>query len=301
MKVIEVEDLRKDYGNKVAVDGISFDVRKGEIFGMLGPNGAGKSTTIECLTGLKPRTGGKVKLLGLDPERDRKALYRRIGVQLQETSYQDHVKVAEICRLFASFYRKPLASESLLKRFGLDGRKNAAVQSLSGGQRQRLSIVLALIANPEVVFLDELTTGLDPQARRAIWACVRDLKDEGRTVFLTTHFMEEAELLCDRLCIVNGGKVVALDTVSSILVGSGIDSVVTVETPASPEIFHGLSGVKRADAKDGRIVVHGSGRRFLGGIVQALEASGADYGELSYKKPNLEDVFLSMTGTSFVQ
>ena len=201
--VVAVDGLAKRYGNLAAVDGISFQVGRGEIFGMVGPNGAGKTTTVECVEGLRRPDAGRVTVLGLDPWRDAPALRERMGVQLQTASLPQRIKVGEAVGLFASFYRQAADGDALLARLGLGDTRKQYVSQLSGGQRQRLFVALALINRPEVVFLDELTTGLDPQGRRAIWDLVREMRAEGATVVLTTHFMDEAERLCDRVAIVD--------------------------------------------------------------------------------------------------
>ncbi|HOX32466.1 MAG TPA: ABC transporter ATP-binding protein [Spirochaetales bacterium] len=206
---VRIEGLRKAYGGLAAVDGVELSVARGEIFGLLGPNGAGKTTTIECALGTRKPDAGKVELLGLDPVLDRRRLFERVGVQFQEAGYQDKIRVGELCSLTAALYRRPADWRALLERFGLGGKRRAPVSALSGGQRQRLAIALALIPGPELVFLDELTTGLDPKARREVWALVKGLKAEGVTVFLSSHYMDEVEFLCDRIAILKGGKIVA--------------------------------------------------------------------------------------------
>ena len=211
--VIQVSGCRKSYGSLVAVDDVSFEVHDGEIFGLIGPNGAGKTTTMECVEGLRRPDRGRIAVLGLDPVRDVYALQERIGVQLQQAQLQKRIKVWEAVDLWASLYRKPAADgERLLEQLGLADKRNAWFMTLSGGQKQRLFIALALINDPEVVFLDELTTGLDPQARRAIWDLVRGIRARGKTVFLTTHLMEEAERLCDRVAIIDHGRIIDIDT-----------------------------------------------------------------------------------------
>jgi len=206
--VIHVNAIRKAYGKTVAVDGVSFEVQAGEIFGLIGPNGAGKTTTMECVEGLRRPDGGAISVLGLHPERHVYQLQERIGVQLQAAQLQKRIKVREAVGLWASLYRKPVDGDRLIQQLGLGDKRNAWFMTLSGGQKQRLFIALALINDPEVVFLDELTTGLDPQARRAIWDLVRGIRDRGKTVFLTTHLMEEAERLCDRVAIIDHGRIV---------------------------------------------------------------------------------------------
>jgi ABC-2 type transport system ATP-binding protein len=219
--VIEVEELRKRYGGVAAVDGVTFQVAEREVFGIVGPNGAGKTTTVECLEGLRHPDGGRLRVLGLDPRRDGRELRQRIGAQLQQAALPDRLKVWEALDLYASFYRRAAPWPALLDRWGLAERRNAAVASLSGGQRQRLQIALALVGRPEVVFLDELTTGLDPQARRDTWELVRAVRDAGTTVVLVTHLMEEAERLCDRVAVIDRGRLVALDTPRALVAGAG--------------------------------------------------------------------------------
>lgn len=207
--VLEVRGLRKAYGNVLAVGGIDLTVRKGEIFGLLGHNGAGKSTTIECVLGTKKRDAGRVSLLGMDPVRDRKKLFADIGVQFQNTRFQDKLRVWEACETQAALYGTAQDFEPLLERFGLAERRATYVNELSGGERQKLAVVVALINSPEVLFLDELTTGLDPVARRSIWEYLTSLKDDGVTIVLTSHYMDEVEYLCNRVAILKGGLIVA--------------------------------------------------------------------------------------------
>jgi ABC-2 type transport system ATP-binding protein len=219
--VIEVEGLAKRYGEVAAVDGVSFQVAEREIFGIVGPNGAGKTTTVEILEGLRRADAGRARVLGLDPDRDGPRLRQRIGAQLQEAALPDRLKVWEALDLYASFYDRAAPWRELLERWGLAERRNAAVGNLSGGQRQRLLIALALVGRPEVVFLDELTSGLDPQARRDTWELVRAVRDAGATVVLVTHLMEEAERLCDRVAVIDRGRVVALDTPRALVAQAG--------------------------------------------------------------------------------
>ena len=205
MPVIEVSDLRKRYGERVAVDGVSFTVEEGEIFGILGPNGAGKTTTVECIAGLRTPDTGEITVLGLDPQRDGAQLRHRLGMQLQESQLPDKLKVGEAVRLYASFYSDPADWRALLAELGLADKENARFGKLSGGQKQRLSIALALVGNPRVAVLDELTTGLDPQARRDTWDLIEQVRARGVTVVLVTHFMDEAERLCDRVALIDAG------------------------------------------------------------------------------------------------
>src|SRR5271154_6875839 len=216
-KVIQVSGIRKTYGKTVAVSEVSFEVSEGEIFGLIGPNSAGKTTTMECVEGVRRPDRGEITILGMNPVRDRYRLQNRIGVQLQEAQLQKRIKVWEAVDLWASLYTKPVNGAQLLEQLGLAGKRDAWFMTLSGGQKQRLFIALALINDPEVVFLDELTTGLDPQSRRAIWELVRGIRERGKTVFLTTHLMEEAERLCDRVAIIEHGRVIDIDRPESLV------------------------------------------------------------------------------------
>jgi len=222
-EAVRIMGLRKAYGDLAAVDGVDISVERGEIFGLLGPNGAGKTTTIECALGTRRRDAGAVELLGLDPEKARATLFQRVGVQFQDAGYQDKIKVDELCELSASLYAKPAEWRALLARFGLGDKARAAVSELSGGQRQRLAVVLALVPNPELVFLDELTTGLDPKARRDVWAIIKGLKADGCTVFLSSHYMDEVEFLCDRIAILKAGKIVAQGKPAELVASNGVE------------------------------------------------------------------------------
>ena len=224
-KPLVVRGLRKSYGNVRAVDGLDLTVSKGEIFGLLGHNGAGKTTSIECILGVKKQDAGSVELLGMNPAKDRKKLFEKVGVQFQQTNYHDKIRVSEICEVTESLYKSPADWRELLKSFGLSGMKKRTVSELSGGERQRLSVLLALIPSPEFVFLDELTTGLDSKARRDVWKYLEKLKSDGLTVFLTSHYMDEVEFLCDRICILKKGQVVALGTIEELIAQSPNDNL----------------------------------------------------------------------------
>lgn len=217
---VQVENLKKSYGAQVAVQNVSFSVKRGQVFGLLGANGAGKSTTIECVLGTKRQDEGLVRVLGLDPSKNRKRLFEQVGVQFQESSYQEKITVAELCEMTASLYKEPESWQTLLSRFGLAEKSKSFVADLSGGQRQRLYIVLALIPSPEVVFLDELTTGLDAKARREVWSHLRTLKENGMTIVLTSHYMDEVEVLCDSICILKQGAIVFQGTVQEAVQNS---------------------------------------------------------------------------------
>ncbi len=215
--VLRAEGIRKVYGDLVAVDNLSLEVKKGEIFGLLGHNGAGKSTTIECMLGTKKMNAGKVSLLHMNPHKDRKKLFEKVGVQFQQSYYQDKIKVKEICEVTASLYSKSLDYKALLQEFNILDKQNNFVNELSGGERQKLSILLAILPNPEIIFLDELTTGLDPKARRDMWYYIESLRAKGMTIFLTSHYMDEVEYLCDRICIIKKGKIVIEGTPKSVI------------------------------------------------------------------------------------
>src|ERR1700736_6266344 len=228
--VIEVSGIRKTYGKTVAVDEVSFEVHDGEIFGLIGPNGAGKTTTMECVEGMRRPDAGQISIMGLDPFRDVYQVQNRIGVQLQQAQLQKRIKVWEAVDLWASLYPKAVDGKRLLEQLGLSEKRNAWFMTLSGGQKQRLFIALALINDPEVVFLDELTTGLDPQARRAIWDLVRGIRERGKTVVLTTHLMEEAERLCDRVAIMEHGRIIDIDTPERLVAKHCPERTVVLET-----------------------------------------------------------------------
>ncbi len=296
--VVQVEHLHKVYGSTVAVDDVSFEVYEREIFGMVGPNGAGKTTTIECIEGLRRPESGHVRVLGLDPQRDGYALRSRIGIQLQESALQDRLKVWEALDLFASFYPRSAGWQPLLEQLGLADRRNTPFAKLSGGQKQRLFIALALVNDPDVVFLDELTTGLDPQARRAMWDLVRQIRDRGKTVFLTTHFMEEAERLCDQVAIMDHGRIVALDTPENLIRSLAADHrlVFSVDGEFEAQHLRNLPGVSRIETTGERVIVYGHAGEFVSEVVNALAKSGVHFHDLRTEQPTLEDVFLSLTG-----
>jgi ABC-2 type transport system ATP-binding protein len=296
--VIEVGNLRKTYGSVIAVDDVSFEVNEGEIFGMVGPNGAGKTTTIECIEGLRRPDDGSVKLLGMDPSEKRRAIANHIGVQLQESALPPRLRVVEALELFASFYERRADAEELLDILGLTEKRSSAFGKLSGGQKQRLFIALALINRPKIVFFDELTTGLDPQARRSMWDLVRQIREQGCTVFLTTHFMEEAERLCDRVLIIDQGQIVALDTPEAMIRSLGAENRLVFSIPENQAVppLTDLPQVQRVEQFGERVVVYGHGERFASSVVYALEDAGVDFLDLRTEQPNLEDVFLSLTG-----
>ena len=282
--VILVRNLAKRYGKTVAVADVSLQVQEGEIFGLIGPNGAGKTTTMECLEGLRRPDSGTMTVLGLDPHRDAGALRHRIGVQHQEAQLQKRIKVREAVELWASLYDQARVADvdTLLERLGLTPRRNARFMTLSGGQKQRLFIALALIHQPELVFLDELTTGLDPQARRAIWELVRDIRSRGTTVLLTTHLMEEAERLCDRVAIVEHGRTIEVGTPAEL---------VRRHCPERRVIY-----TTEEDGVERRHELSGEGDDFVTEVIQRIASDGTHVHGFRTEIPTLEDVFLKITG-----
>ena len=300
-RVIQVSGVRKTYGSTVAVDEVSFDVNEGEIFGLIGPNGAGKTTTMECIEGLRTPDRGTISVLGLDPFRQVYKLQDRIGVQLQQAQLQKRIKVWEAIDLWASLYnKKPADAERLLEQLGLTDKRDAWFMNLSGGQKQRLFIALALINDPEVVFLDELTTGLDPQARRAIWDLVRGIRDRGKTVFLTTHLMEEAERLCDRVAIIENGRIIDIDTPEQLVLRHCPERIVVLDTAdrAAEEKFRAIPGVQAVVRNDLRLTIRGRGEELVTDVIHCLSENHIRVTEFRTILPNLEDVFLKLTGRS---
>jgi len=298
--IIEVKHLRKVYPAVVAVDGISLDIFEGEIFGIVGPNGAGKTTLIECIEGLRKPGSGFIRVKGKDPVKDGYALKPHLGIQLQESALQDRIKVWEAVDLYASFYTHSLDQKILLEQLGLAEHRDRPFARLSGGQKQRLFIALALINEPDIVFLDELTTGLDPQARHATWDLVREIRSQGKTIFLTTHFMEEAERLCDRVAIIDHGRIAALDTpenlIKSIDAENRITFTVGIKENFQPESLSGINGVNRVETRGEGFIVYGRGDELIKELVGFLTETGIGFSNLNVQKPNLEDVFLSLTG-----
>lgn len=296
--VIEVHQLQKRYGTFEAVKGIDFTVYRGEIFGIVGPNGAGKTTTVECLEGLRSITAGSVRLLGLHPQRDAHALKQRIGMQLQESVLPDRIKVKEALALFASLYDHSLPYQSLVQQLGLEDKMNSYYDSLSGGQKQRLSIAMALVNDPEIVFFDELTTGLDPQARRTIWALVEQVRNMGKTVLLVTHFMEEAERLCDRVAIIDQGQLVALGTPKQLIesVQSHYHVQFTAATDNIDDTLAKVDGIteKTIDSNDYQLSL--SSIKAVAALIMQLSEDNIPFNRFSIQQPNLEDVFIALTG-----
>ena len=299
--VIQVSGVRKTYGSTVAVDEVSFEVNDGEIFGLIGPNGAGKTTTMECIEGLRTPDRGTISVLGLDPFRQVYELQERIGVQLQQAQLQKRIKVWEAVDLWASLYKKKASDATrLLEQLGLAEKRDAWFMNLSGGQKQRLFIALALINDPEVVFLDELTTGLDPQARRAIWELVRSIRERGKTVFLTTHLMEEAERLCDRVAIIERGRIIDIDTPQRLVDRHCPERsvVLTTDDPAAEGHFKKIPRVESVECKDLRFTIRGRGDDLVTEVIHCLSENRIRVTEFRTILPNLEDVFIKLTGHS---
>jgi ABC-2 type transport system ATP-binding protein len=293
--VIEVNNLRKRYGSHVAVEDVSFQVRRGEIFGLLGRNGAGKTTTVECLQGLRRADGGRVRVLGLDPQRHTQQLRRRIGCQLQEAALPDRLRVWEALDLFASLASAGTDWRVLMDQWGLADKRTASFASLSGGQRQRLFVALALVNDPEVVFLDELTQGLDPAARRVAWGLIRAIRERGATVVLVTHYMDEAEQLCDRIAVVEGGRVVAADTPQGLIARFGGPIRISF-TPDGHDVrfLEDVSHVQAIRRRGGRVEAEGTGP-VLALVAAELVSRGLVPADLRVEQATLEDVFLRLT------
>ena len=297
--ILEVENLVKRYGDVEAVRGVSFSVQEGEVFGLLGPNGAGKTSTVEILEGLRTADGGRVNVCGFDPQRDPDGLKHEIGAALQSTSLPDKLRVIEALRVFASFYRRGRNPEELLKRFGLEEKRNTFYGTLSGGQKQRLALAMALVNDPKVLFLDEPTAGLDPQVRREIYDIIEELKREKKTILMTTHYIEEAERLCDRVAIIDHGKVMALGTPRELKARSGGTTRIEVRLskPESNGALKGLEGVVDVREVDGAYVIHSHRPpQAIVSLVKHLEAQGTELVSLEISTPSLEDVFIELTG-----
>jgi ABC-2 type transport system ATP-binding protein len=293
-EVVSVEGLRVRYGETLAVDDVSFSISRGEIFGILGPNGAGKTTTVECIGGLRRPDAGQISVLGLDVARDRNELRRRVGIQLQTSELPDKLQVGEAMDLFSSFYPDSRRVDELLELLGLEHKRRARYAGLSGGQRQRLSIALALIGRPELAILDELTTGLDPGARRETWKLIESIRDQGVTVILVTHFMEEAEHLCDRVALLHHGRVIALDTPAGLAAGAGQRISFRPRGELDPAVLTALPGVGQVRSEGGRIEVAGGGD-LVATVIEELVRRGAVPLETRIEQSSLEDAFMQMT------
>ena len=301
--VIEISNLKKYFKDTKALDGVSFNVKSGIIFGMLGPNGAGKTTTIETLTGLYERDSGNVNVLGLDPEKNLKNLQKKIGVQLQSPSLFPRLKVVEILNMFGSFYQDSLKVDEVLKQVGLEEKKDEWVKKLSGGQKHRLAVGLAMISNGEIIFLDEPTTGLDPQARINLWDVINELKTQGKTVFLTTHYMDEAEKLCDDLVIIDKGKIIAQGSPESLINEYFKDKIIEFKDTEfddkfKEEIIETIDHKKISfKEKDGKVLIYsGNIQRSLKSLFQLFEKRNLELDDVLIRKATLEDVFLKLTG-----
>ena len=300
MAVIEVDGLVKRYKRQVAVDGVSFAVEQGEIFGILGPNGAGKTSAVECVEGLRRADAGRVRVLGLDPRADGPELRQRIGVQLQEAHLPDQIKVWEALELYASFYRDPRDWRELLGEWGLAEKRDAKFAKLSGGQKQRLFIALALVGNPRVAFLDELTAGLDPQARRATWELIKEIRAAGVTVVLVSHFMDEVEELCDRVAIFDRGKIVAADTPAGLI--NQVEAEHRMRFRPMGEfdigILSALPGVREIHRSGDSIAVTGTGD-FASAVTSALARHHILVADLRLDRRSLDEAYVALTGRSF--
>jgi ABC-2 type transport system ATP-binding protein len=296
--VISVSHLAKSYGSTIGVEDVSLEIQDGEIFGLIGPNGAGKTTTMECVEGLRKADRGTISVLGLDPRRDAVALQQRIGVQHQEAQLQKRIKVWEAVDLWSTLYSRVVDTEKLLAQLGLEAKRNARFMTLSGGQKQRLFIALAMIHDPEVIFLDELTTGLDPQARRTIWELVRGIRERGSTVFLTTHLMEEAERLCDRVAIIDHGRLIEVGTPADLVAQHCPERsvVFTSDVTDAVERFASVPEVRAVSSEGRTRTLRGEGDDFVTQVINLIAHQGIRVEGFRTEIPNLEDVFLKLTG-----
>ncbi|MEU1476330.1 ABC transporter ATP-binding protein [Streptomyces sp. NPDC005760] len=298
MSVIEVSELRKSYGGRAVVDGVSFTVEEGEIFGILGPNGAGKTTTVECVEGLRIPDAGRVRVTGLDPVADHARVARVLGAQLQESELQAKLTVREALELYTTFYDKPLDWRPLAERLGLTQKLTTRFGKLSGGQKQRLFIALALVGNPRIVVLDELTTGLDPRARRDTWKLIEDVRAGGVTVLLVTHFMEEAQRLCDRIAVIDHGRIAALDTPAGLIHRSAGATVISF-TPSAPLDAHELNtlpALASIEDHDGRLTLSGTDET-VNAVITLLARRHVTAHQLRVVDATLDDAFLDLTKT----
>ncbi len=295
---VTITNLVKRYGGLVAVDDVSFSIQQGEIFGIIGPNGAGKTTTVECISGLRVPDSGSISVYGLSPWRDRDKIREFVGVQLQESSLPPRLRVGEALELFASFYPTPLDPQQVLESLGIKQIERVAFKNLSGGQKQRLSIALALVGNPKIAILDELTTGLDPEARRDTWALIERMRERGVTVILVTHFMDEAETLCDRVALINHGVLSVLDTPEAIAAQAGVNRVRFVPShPVDDETLDAVRGVQVIERKGRYVTVTGTGD-LAASLMSALTAEGITVSELEARSGNLDDAFIKLTKDS---
>jgi ABC-2 type transport system ATP-binding protein len=293
--VVSVTHLTKRYGSLPAVDDVSFSIWEGEIFGIIGPNGAGKTTTVECISGLRAPDSGTISVRGLSPQRDRDRIREFLGVQLQESALPPRLKAGEAVQLFASFYPSPLDPHEVLGSLGVEDIERVSFKKLSGGQKQRLSIALALVGNPTVAILDELTTGLDPEARRETWALIERMRDRGVTVILVTHFMDEAEALCDRVALIDHGRLRALDAPEAMAAGAGGNRVQFIPTRSVDDTtLYAVQGVQTVERKGPYVTVTGTGD-LAASLVNALAATGVKVSQLEARHGSLDDAFIRLT------
>lgn len=298
-KIIEVKNLTKKYGDLKAVDDISFSVEKGIIFGFLGPNGAGKTTTLEIIEGLRKPSSGETFVLGINTQKAVDKVKEKIGVQLQQSAYFDYLNLEELLSLFGSFYKKSIKPEELLSKFDLLDKRKSYVKNLSGGQKQRFSFASALVNDPEILFLDEPTTGIDPQSRHYLWNLVKKINKEGKTIILTTHYMEEAQILCDEIAIIDRGKIISHGTPSSIIKTSSIPYKITMSLERNLELLKKMKGILdfkivKNDNKECKFKIKKI--EDLPPIMRQLEANNIKINNLEIRSANLEDVFLELTG-----
>jgi ABC-2 type transport system ATP-binding protein len=292
---VTITNLVKRYGSFAAVDDVSFSVQEGEIFGIIGPNGAGKTTTVECISGLRAPDSGSISVYGLSPQRDRDRIKEFVGVQLQESALPPRLRVGEALELFASFYDNPLDPQEVIEALGIKQIEHSAFKKLSGGQKQRLSIALALVGSPKIAILDELTTGLDPEARRETWALIERTRERGVTVILVTHFMDEAETLCDRVALINHGRLCELDTPEAIAAKAGGSRFRFVPSePVADEILYAVNGVQAVERKGRYVTVTGTGD-LAASLISALAADGVEVSELEARRGSLDEAFIRLT------
>jgi len=292
---VTISKLVKRYGSFVAVDDVSFSIQEGEIFGIIGPNGAGKTTTVECISGLRVPDSGSISVYGLSPQRDRDKIREFVGVQLQQSALPERLRVGEALELFAAFYEDPLDPGEVLESLGIREIERAAFKKLSGGQKQRVSIALALVGNPRIAILDELTTGLDPEARRGTWALIERMRERGVTVILVTHYMDEAETLCDRLALINRGRLKVLDTPEAIAAESGMNRLRFVPSqPVQDETLYAVEGVQAVERKGRVVTVMGTGD-LAASLIRALADDGVQVSEIEARRGNLDDAFIKLT------
>ena len=298
--VVKVKNLTKKYGDLIAVNDISFSIEKGEIFGLLGPNGAGKTTTVEMMEGLRKPDNGSIEICGIDALDKTEKIKEIIGAQLQSTTIYDQIRVKEVIDLFGNYYKKSLSSIELLKEVSLTDKENAFYRTLSGGQKQRVAMALALVNDPEVLFLDEPTTGLDPQARRNVWSIITNLRKRGKTIILTTHYMEEAEQLCQRVGIIDHGKIIALDTTGNLIANAGLESAIEFSSPQedTEKILKGLTGIGKITQQGNNSFILNTkeSSKALKELTHFSDENNISMDNISVRKATLEDVFLLLTG-----